>query len=104
MKNNTLFRQIQRPIAPALAPTLHGIRIVQSDVACVTCAEIETIPPELPVLLCPKHYEEFKKEIDRRNVEVSLKPHNILKMTDNIIKLIRILRTLATQPSDPESV
>ena len=96
MQNNTL--------GGMLAAMPLGIRIVQSDVACVTCAKIEAIPPELPVLLCPKHYEAFKKEIDRRNVEVSLKPHNILKMTDNIIKLIRILRTLATQPSDPESV
>ena len=94
MKNNTL--------GGMLTAMPYETRIVQSDYACYTCAEMETIPPELPVLLCPKHYQAFKKEINRRNVEVSLKPHNILKMTDNIIKLIRILRTLATQPSAPE--
>ena len=67
MQNNTLGGMI------ASMPL--GMRIIQSDYMCFTCAEMETTPPELPVLLCPKHYQAFKKEIDRRNVGDSVMPH-----------------------------
>ena len=79
MQNNTLGGMI------AAMPL--GMRIVQSDYVCYTCAEMETIPPELPVLLCSKHYEEL----------------NLALTPKVVIKLIRILRTLANQPSAPES-
>ena len=90
MQNNTLGGMI------ASMPL--GMRIIQSDYMCFTCAEMETIPPELPVLLCPKHYQAFKKEIDRRFMDGKVTPTQVNKL-NYIIKIIGILRTLANQPS-----